>query len=225
MSSTVEDSKDIEILLPELESVANEEPASADARTMIGDGMSAEAASKLIVYELSVPLLLKDKTFSEFSRDLLLAIMKAFRCEAGSILELNSEKNVFFFRACVGQISDQLPNFEVPVTSGIVGQVAQSRKPVMVNDLTENEFHLQTLTRSLGFEARNMIALPIFVRGRFYGVVELINRVGSQSESFTQSDLDVGQAATHVISQILELRFMLGQRAKIENLNKTEKAA
>ena len=48
----------------------------------------------------------------------------------------------------------------------------------MVSDVAENKMHLKAIQDAVGFEARNLVAVPIVIRGRIFGVLELLNRIG-----------------------------------------------
>jgi GAF domain-containing protein len=45
---------------------------------------------------------------------------------------------------------------------------------------------------STGFQTRNLVAVPLLVKDKAIGVVEVINKIGDQG--FTPLDLDIAQA-------------------------------
>jgi GAF domain-containing protein len=188
---------------------APDAPASTDGTgSLFGADTFALAPSKLNALESMLTLLTRDYRFSDFTRELLMVFMKVVRSEAGSLLELDHEQSHFFFRAVVGQSSDRLPKFTVPIGKGIVGYVAESRQPLVVSDVNENQVHLRSIQQAVGFEARNLIAVPIFVRGKVYGVLELLNRVGEPT--YTAQDVELLTYLCGVASRAIEVRLMLG---------------
>ena len=120
---------------------------------------------------------------------LLVAIMAVVKSEAGSILEVDPKKNSLFFRAVVGQSSDEVVQFEIPMGQGVVGHVAESKQPLVVSKASENPITNKAIQNAVAFQAKNLIAVPILIRGRTFGVIELLNRVGE--ESFLNSDLEL----------------------------------
>jgi GAF domain-containing protein len=138
--------------------------------------------------------------------------MKVVKCEAGSIFEVDESRNALFFRAVVGQSSDQLASFVIPLGQGIVGHVAESRQPVVVSDVPENKMHLKAVQKAVGFETRNIVALPIIVRGRVFGVLELLNRVGEAE--FTPTDMELLGACIQLAAKAIEVRLMIAWAAQ-----------
>lgn len=169
---------------------------------------ATQASSKLAAVEGMLALLTKDCSFDEFSRELLLLVMKIVRSEAGSIFEVDQDKQCFFFRTSVGQASDRLGRFTVPLGKGIVGHVAESRLPLVVSNVEDSQVHLKTIGDAVGFEARNLVAVPMIIRGRVFGVLEVLNRVGE--ENYTQADVELLSYVCEAASRAVEVRLMLG---------------
>lgn len=196
----------------ELESPDPADLSAGGVNTLFPEGALLTAISKVTVLESFLGLLVRDLGFAEFVRELLLVVMKTVKSEAGSILEIDHKNQCFFFRAMAGQSSDRLGQFVIPVGQGIVGHVAESRQPLIVNNVAENKVHLKAIQNAVGFETRNMIALPIVVRGRVYGVLELLNRLGE--DDFTPEDVELLTYICETASKVIEVRLMLGWAAK-----------
>lgn len=167
----------------------------------------AVVSSKLHIAEAYLKLAAKDCKFQDFARDLLMTAMRVIKSEAGSLFELDPARKVLFFRAAVGTSSEKITHFSVPVGKGIVGHVAESLQPLVVTDAAENSIHLKTIDEAVGFHTRNLVAIPIVVRGQLYGVLELLNRVGEAS--YTQQDVELLRYCAEMASKALEIRFMV----------------
>ena len=172
----------------------------------------ARLASKLSMMEELFRLMTADLKFQDFIREILLAVMKNVKCEAGSILEVNHDKKAIFFRAAAGMSSDRIMHFLIPMGKGVVGYVAESRQPLIVSNMDESQIHLKSIPKTVGFETKNLVALPILIRGKIYGVLELINRIGE--DKFSEADVDLLQTLCSMIARAIEIRLMLGYRAK-----------
>ena len=154
----------------------------------------------------------KDSSFSDFVREILIAFMKAVPSEAGSVLELNPEEQNLFFRAAVGQSADNVQSFTIPIGHGIVGHCIESKQTVIVNQVPENQLHLKSIAKAVGFETKNLIVVPIMIRGRIYGALELLNRIGE--ESYSDADAETLTYLADLVGKAFEIRLMVGWAAK-----------
>jgi len=200
-----------EALGPVLEAPpAAESPGSA----LFGDDAAVSTASRLMVAETFLSLLVRDLKFHDFMREVLLATMKVVKSEAGSLLEVDHENRSLFFRAVVGQSSDRVSRFLIPLGQGVVGYVADSRQPLIVDKVEDNKFHLKVVEYAVGFKARNLVALPIIVRGKVFGVLELLNRVGEGG--YTADDVELLTYVCTMAAKAIEVRLMLAWSASGE---------
>jgi len=202
----------IEIDQPELESSPSSAPADYGGIELSSQESLPIALTKLMVLESFLQLLTWDCHFHDFMREILSSMMKAIQCEAGSILELDEPSGNFIFRSISGQSSDRLDKFTIPKGKGIVGHVAESRLPLAVNQVEENKVHLKVIGKAVGFETRNIACAPILIRGKVYGVVELINRFGV--DEFTAADVELLSYLCENASKVIELRMMLNWAQK-----------
>jgi GAF domain-containing protein len=203
-----------------------EAPPSAESPTsMLGKGLLSEGeghifgddavvltAAKFSLVESFLRQVTRDQSFAEFVRELLLSVMKVVKSEAGSMLEVDHKKNSLFFRAVVGASSDRVSNFVIPMGQGVVGHVAESRRPLVVSDVAENKLHLKAIQDAVGFEARNLVAVPIVIRGRIFGVLELLNRIGEKD--YTSADVELLNYACEMAARAIEARLMIAWAQK-----------
>ena len=68
----------------------------------------ASVSARLVAAESLLDLLVKDLSFDDFAREILVRFLKAIPCEAGSILEVAPDGQSLFFRAVSGRSSDRL---------------------------------------------------------------------------------------------------------------------
>jgi GAF domain-containing protein len=174
---------------------------------LFGADALAFVSCKLHIAEAFLKLAGKDCKFSDFSRDILLTIMKVVKSEAGSLLEYDPKRQALFFRATAGTSSDKVSNYVIPMGTGIVGHVAESRQPLVVSNAEENKIHLKTIDAAVGFTTRNLVAIPIIVRGQLYGVLELLNRIGDGD--YTKQDVELLTYCAEMAAKALEVRFMI----------------
>ncbi len=191
-----------------------EEPQSAEPSETLGGGLFQDdlgiLSTKMVALEAMFKLLTSNLSFQDFTREALLILMRAVRSEAGSILEMNYEDNTIFFRTAAGHTSDKIVRFVIPMGQGIVGHVAESKQPLVVGDAEGNEYHLKALAKAVGFEVRNMVALPILIRGKVFAVLELLNRVGD--DTYSAADIELLTSLCDFMAKAIEVRLMLASR-------------
>ena len=197
------DTLELSLDFPETDGVEHPE---AGMDTLLSDQIPNMAA-KLSIYEELLSVLTRDISFNEFMTEILLSIMKGIRCEAGSILEVNHEEKTLFFRAATGHSSDQITQFVIPMGKGIAGHVAEAKQPFVTSNLEQNDVHLKSISKSVGFDAKSLLAVPILVRGKIFGVLELLNRVGEKE--FSASDVELAMQVCGYVSKAIEVRLML----------------
>jgi GAF domain-containing protein len=187
----------------------------AAAGSIFGDDTVALTAAKLALVESFMRQLPRDQSFGDFVREVLLTMMKVVKSEAGSLLEVDHKGKVLFFRAVVGASSDRVSSFVIPMGQGIVGHVADSRRPLVVSNVAENELHLKAIQDAVGFETRNLVAVPIIIRGRIFGVLELLNRIGEPD--YTGADVELLNYACEMAAKAIEMRLMIAWAAQLAN--------
>ena len=164
------------------------------------------ALAKARAFEAFLMSMAKDTRFQDFVREILLAIGEVVKSEAGSIIELNHESKNLFFRAAYGSGSDRVHSIVIPLGKGIVGHVAESKTPMVVNEVAHDGKHLKAISEATGFTARSLIAIPMIIRGRVYGVLELLNKVGGD---YTEEDQDLLVSLANGAAKAIEVRLML----------------
>lgn len=180
---------------------------SSEGADLFGEDRLTNLAAKLMAAQQLLNLPLRPISFREFIREVLLIFLKSVPSEAGSVLEVHEEKGSIFFRAATGHSSDKIEHFLIPIGKGIVGHVIESKKFVNVKNVSENKEHLHSIGKAVGFETRNMIAFPILIRGKVYGVIELLNRMGETD--FTPQDIDLIESLSEMAATAIELRMTL----------------
>lgn len=207
-----------EKLSPVLEAPPSPEIPSGEMGELITETSVSTVSSKLMLTESMLHLVTRDYKFHDFMREILISILKVIKAEAGSILEIDQKNKVLFFRAVAGSGSDRLPQFIVPIGQGVVGYVAEAKQPLVVNKVQENKIYLKAIEKAVDFEAKNLVAVPILIRGQVFGVLELLNRYGA--EEFSLEDVELLTYACEMASKAIEARLVLGWAIQNSNTGK-----
>ncbi len=105
----------------------------------------------------------------------------------GSILLADRRTGELRFEATTHPDGHAIYQMAVPMES-IAGWVFQRNEPVMVSDAQEDPRFYAQVDRETGVKTRSLIAVPMAVRGKVIGVLEVINRCNG--EPFTPDDLE-----------------------------------
>jgi len=144
-------------------------------------------------------------------------------CEAGSLFLLDEQTKELVFKVTVGPVAANLIGQRLPPGTGIVGRAVQTRGPVIENEeqrVTSKRFN--GVDQQTGFISRSLMAVPLQVKDRVTGVVEVINR--RDGLPFVAGDQELltafaGQAAVAIENTRL---FMLTDQelaARVEELS------
>jgi GAF domain-containing protein len=151
--------------------------------------LSAAVAAGALVSEASFRPLLQG--IVEVARAILGA-------RASSVMLLDAEAGELVFEAVTGEGEDVLVGRRLPGDAGIAGWVAQSRQPLVVEDVTAEPRFSREAAELTGYLPRGLIAVPLVHEDRVLGVLEVLDR--PQRSSFSLAEMDLlqlfaGQAA------------------------------
>jgi signal transduction histidine kinase len=98
-------------------------------------------------------------------------------CEAGSLFLLDEQTKELIFKVTVGPVAANLIGQRLPAGTGIVGRAVQTRGPVIENEEQRAvSKRFSGVDQQTGFVSRSLMAVPLQVKDRVTGVVEVINR-------------------------------------------------
>lgn len=122
-------------------------------------------------------------------------------CEAGTLFLMDEQTGDLIFRVTVGPVATNLLGQRLPSGAGIVGRAVQLRSPVIENDAQHSSSHSGGTDRQTGFLSRSLLAVPMQIKDRVLGVIEVINR--KDGLPFVEDDQNLltafaGQAAVAI---------------------------
>lgn len=121
--------------------------------------------------------------------------------EASSLMLVDEERGELVFEIALGDKGEALQQARIPINQGIAGWVASHGTPVIVNDTSQDERFSHHLDAQTGFQTHSIIGVPLQIKGKTIGVLEVLNKFSGQG--FDQEDLELlmtiaGQAATAI---------------------------
>jgi signal transduction histidine kinase len=122
--------------------------------------------------------------------------------EASSLFELDEAKDLLFVRLSRGPGKEPLKGITVQLGEGIVGHVVQTGKPMVVQDVTREKRFTDRFDRMTGFKTKSMICVPLIVRNRPVGAIEVINK--KSGEGFARTDLELLLSMSQFVAIAME---------------------
>ena len=98
--------------------------------------------------------------------------------EAGSLLLVDPDNGDLIFEVTLGPTAGEIQGMRLRMGTGIVGQVAESGEPIVVNEAqTDQRWFAGVDDRSGEFSTRSLLAVPMVTKDRVIGVLEVINKM------------------------------------------------
>lgn len=118
---------------------------------------------------------------------ILQSAMRLSEGEASSLLMVNEQNDRLYFEIALGPKGPDVKRFSLKMGEGIAGWVARNNRSLIVNDTDSDERFQQKIAESIGYQTRNIIAVPMKLRDHPIGVIEVMNKKGGAS--FSEADL------------------------------------
>lgn len=113
-------------------------------------------------------------------------VAEVLRAEASTLLLIDEERGELVFKVPAGPAEHILREQRMPLDKGVAGWVAVHGEPIIIPDVaTDRRFYGQ-IDRLTGYRTRSIMAVPLQVKGRTIGVVEVINKI--DGSSFNEDD-------------------------------------
>jgi GAF domain-containing protein len=115
--------------------------------------------------------------------------------EAASLLLVDEESGDLIFEVATREGDERIAGTSVPAGQGIAGWVVEHGQFAVVASPGEDPRFYGGIDEASDFETRNLIAIPLKVKDRVIGVVEVINK--REGQAFDDKDLDIALALTN----------------------------
>ena len=147
----------------------------------------------------------------ELLAKIISAATELMGAEASSLLLADPDTEDLTFTVIDGDVAKELTDQRVPAGQGIAGWALQNRQTVIIDDPASDPRFYQGVDSASGFATRSLVAIPLLVKDRPVGVIEMINKVGGGS--FTPLDVEIGNALTSFAAVALDNASMYARLA------------
>lgn len=143
--------------------------------------------------------------------DVLGKVLELVGADAGSIVLADEPSGVFNFVTLrwtnllplqVTAKEKALRLFRVPLTEGIVGQVYQTREPVILPDVSKSQTFRKDMADAVNYHVHTLLAVPIQTESQRMGVLELFNK--TPRGTFSAQDMELAVGLAHQIAVVWE---------------------
>lgn len=134
-------------------------------------------------------------------REIIGELNQSVRVEAGSVLLLDEARQDLYFVTTLEGGLERFLDVRLPIGVGIVGCVAKTGEPALVNDVASDPRFYDKVSSDVGFVTRSILCVPLISRDRIIGVIELLNKVEGD---FDQQDLERLQSISATVAVAIE---------------------
>ena len=106
--------------------------------------------------------------------------------DASSVLLVDSKSGDLFFEAATGIKKYEVERVAVPKES-IAGWIVENNLPLVINDVTKDPRWSQKVDDAAGWVTRSILGVPLRVKDKVIGAIEVLNKKGGQP--FSEDDL------------------------------------
>jgi GAF domain-containing protein len=134
---------------------------------------------------------------STFDRNKLLQLIMSLAAElldaeTSSLILLDEETSELVITVASGEVGAKAERRRIPIEAGIAGWTLANRQVAVVDNPASDERFFPGIGEALGFTTENLLAVPMLVKDRAIGVVEIINK--RTSTGFTERDVELATA-------------------------------
>ena len=124
---------------------------------------------------------------SDLLKEIPYIIQKILRASASSLFLVDEEKWQFRMRVVGDKKQKILEEITYSMDYGIAGWVARNNKPLVIDDVAQDERYQENIDAISGINPRSIIAAPLGRGSKVIGVLEIINKV--DNGHFQKEDL------------------------------------
>ena len=103
-------------------------------------------------------------------------INKILDVEAGSLLLVDEQTNELYFKITLRGENAQITAYRLQPGEGIAGWVVSHNQAVIANDAQADKRFTPKIDQAIGFVTKMVLCIPLLVRGKVIGALEVINK-------------------------------------------------
>ena len=140
---------------------------------------------------------------NEVLRQVMAQSTRLLGAESSALMLLEESTQELVFEVATGDKGSAVKQIRLKLGEGVAGWVAREGQPLIVNDPAGDERFFRGADRASGYTTRNIMAVPLTVRGRVIGVLEVLNSL-PPGRPFVESDLRLIQTIENQAGTAIE---------------------
>ncbi|NLA75158.1 MAG: GAF domain-containing protein, partial [Deltaproteobacteria bacterium] len=168
------------------------------------------------LYHRELKTLLRFSTLINSSLKIETVLDNAMNCaeefinaEASTIYEKDEEKGDLFIRLARGEKKNHIKSIRVRLGEGIAGHVVKTGTSMVINDVMNEKRFSNRLDLLTGFRTRSLICVPLFIRGKAMGALQVLNK--KTGEGFNDQDMEILNSLSQLIAVAIDNARMYEQ--------------
>jgi signal transduction histidine kinase len=129
--------------------------------------------------------------------------------ESCSILLIDKNTKELRFAEISGGLTEALRKVSVPMENSIAGWVVSKSRPLLIRDAKNDPRWHRGVDESTDFETRSILGVPLKVRDKVIGVLEVINK--KSEDGFNQDDIQIATTLAAQASIAIENTRLLDE--------------
>lgn len=145
---------------------------------------------------------------NELLRKIMAMATHVMRCETSTVYLVDEKTNELYFHIIQAdeKVGSKLKEIRLPIGTGIAGWCAKENKSVIVPDTSKDPRFYRDADKKSGFVTRSMICVPMRLKDKVIGVLQVLNRIGDIP--FNNHDVEILEAiANQAVSAIDNARL------------------
>jgi len=131
---------------------------------------------------------------------ILSSAVEILKCQAGSLFLIDPQTDELVFEVVTGPVADDLVGKRLPAGKGMAGQAVETGEPVIANDARRRKEWFNEPDQQTGFTTQDLLAVPMKIKDRTLGVIEVINKLDGQPFLFEDQEILVTFASQAAIA-------------------------
>jgi PAS domain S-box-containing protein len=124
--------------------------------------------------------------------------------EGASVILLDEKTKEFYFRESIyddGKTGQKMKEIRFPADKGVAGEVYRTGEPLIAHNTATDPHFFSQVDEKSDYQTRNMLDVPIQIRGRLIGVLCAVNK---KEGNFDQPDVELLTAIANYVALPIE---------------------
>lgn len=137
----------------------------------------------------------------EVLAETLAQVNEVLDVEAASLALVDQKTGRITFELAIGGGNESVKGLRMEPGEGIVGQVIQEDRPLLVADVSDHPQWYAGVDEVSGYQTHSLLCVPLHTKGQVIGALELVNK---RDGPFTEYDLRLLSALAELSAQCIE---------------------